>query len=591
MEKQDIYKYIIEEEAAFKTTQVPVTGSKEWNMHEHIERCTNVANGWYHSGKNDGSRPYSDIVSPILNVAFRSEGFDVKDIIPFVNDSDNYYKSFLIKKYHPQWARKYEIDTFIDELVESSIVYDLALVKNVNNIRPEVVKLQSIAFCDQTNVLGGPLALKHFYSISDLLEFKGKWEDDKIDEAITMAEAQKVVSMANDQEAKTPGKYIEVYEVHGMFKESWLVDGGSTDDYVPQIHIVTFYTNDKGKKCGITLFKAKEKKPIFKALVLKPVFGRACGRSIVESLFEPQVWNNYSAIRIKEMLDAAALNLFYSDDDDLANQKLTNLKTNTVLKVNTGKQLGKVDTSPRDISSYTNHQIKLENEARTLGSASEASLGKNPNAGTPFKLQDLIVQEGNGIHEYRQGKIATFVADQLYRDWILGYLVREMNAGKKFSEELTLDEMQEVAEKIADNEVNTKIKKAFIEGKITTAEERDSMKQLLKDNFMKKGTRRFFEVVQGELKDIPVEVFVNITGKQRAMAKNADNITKVITFAIANAEAIKTIPGIGKAVNELFEESGMSAIDFTDITKPVSRMVQNEVNPAANVGAAEVVNK
>ena len=589
MTQLDVYKFIIEEEATFKTQSVPITGSKEWNMHEHIERCTNVANGWYHSGKNDGSRPYDDLVTPIINVAFRSEGFDVKDIVLYVDDADSYHKSFLVNKYHPQWARKYEIDTFIDELVESSIIYDLALVKNVNNIRPEVVKLQSIAFCDQTNVLGGPLALKHFYSISDLLEFKGKWDNDKIDEAITMAEAMKTVSMSNDQEVKTPGKYIEVYELHGTFKESWLIDGGSTDDYVPQVHIITYYTNKDGEKCGITLFKAKEKKPIFKALVLKPIFGRACGKSIVESLFEPQVWNNYSAIRIKEMLDAAALSLFYSDDDDIANQKLTNLKTNTVLKVGQGKQLGKVDTSPRDISSYTNHQIKQENNARTLGSASEASLGKNPVSGTPFALQDLIVQEGNGIHEYRQGKIATFVADQLYRDWILGYLVREMNNGKTFSEELSLDEMQEVCELMGANEINKKIKQAFIKGKITTTEEREEMMEVFRTNFRKGNKRRFFEVVKGELKDLPVKVFANVAGKQRNMVKNADSLTKVITFAIANAQAVQAIPGVGKAVNELLEESGMSPIDFTHITKPVAKQAQNEVNPAATVGAAEEV--
>ena len=582
---QDVYKFIIEEEAAYKTTNIPVTGSKEWNMHEHIERCTNVANGWYHSGKNDGTRPYSDIVTPIINVAFRSEGFDVKDIVLFVNDADNYYKSFLVNKYHPQWARKYEIDTFIDELVETSIIYDLALVKNVNNIRPVVVPLQSIAFCDQTDVLSGPIALKYNYSVSDLLEFKGKWYDDKIDEAITMAEANKAVSMSNDQEAKTPGKYIEVYELHGMFPESWLVDGGSTDDYIPQIHIVTYYTNKEGKRAGITLFKGKEKKPIFKALVINPIFGRACGRSIVESLFEPQVWNNYSAIRIKEMLDAAALNLFQSDDDDLANQKLTNLKTNTVLKVGQGKQLGKVDTSPRDISSFTNHQIKLENEARTLGSASEASLGKNPTAGTPFRLQDLIVQEGNGIHEYRQGKIATFVADVLYRDWILGYLVREMNNGKSFSEELSLDEMQEVCEAIGTNEINKKIKKAFLEGRITTAEERDAMMEIFRTNFKKGGNRKFFEIIKDELKGLPVDVFANVVGKQRNMVKNADNLTKVITFAIANAGAVQAIPGVGKAVNELLEESGMSPIDFTQITKPV--VSPQEMKPAENVAPAE----
>ena len=75
------------EENNFKTVRVPLTRSKDWNMNEHIERCTNVANGWFHSGKNDGLRPYDDLATPIIDVSFRSEGFDVKDIVLFINDS------------------------------------------------------------------------------------------------------------------------------------------------------------------------------------------------------------------------------------------------------------------------------------------------------------------------------------------------------------------------------------------------------------------------------------------------------------------------------------------------------------------------
>ncbi|MEB5212772.1 hypothetical protein RXR86_28705, partial [Pseudomonas aeruginosa] len=135
-------------------------------MWEHIERCTNVANAWYHTGKNDGNRPYDDIVTPIINVAFRTEGFDAKDIVPFVDDVQKSYMSFIIKKYHPQWSRKHELDTIIDDLVETSIIYDLALVKNYNNDVPEVIDLRTIAFCDQTDILKGPLCLRHYYSIS-----------------------------------------------------------------------------------------------------------------------------------------------------------------------------------------------------------------------------------------------------------------------------------------------------------------------------------------------------------------------------------------------------------------------------------------
>lgn len=570
MEKDinEIYKFILDEEASWKTTRVPITNSKDWNMSEHIERCTNVSNGWYHSGNNDGKRPYDDIVTPIKNVALRSEGFDVKDIVPYVNDADNYYKSFLIKKFHPQWARKHEIDSFIDDVVESSVVYDLALVKDINGVRPELVPLQSIAFCDQTSILAGPICLLHNYSNAELADFKGRWNSDKIDEAIIMSKASKEVSQASDQEAKTPTKYNKVYELHGNFPESWLKDDGSPNKNVKQVHIVTYYQDKDNKKHGITLFKGPEPKAKFKALVINKIFGRACGMSLVESLFEPQVWNNYSAIRIKEMLDAAALVLYQTDSDEFGNTPVKNLKANTIMKHEPGRPITKIDTSTPNITEFSNHQVKKQNDARLLGSASEAALGQNPVSGTPFALQQLIVNQGEGIHEFRQGKIAAFFADQLYRDWILKYLVNEMNNGKKFSEVLSLDELQEIAETIVSNEIEEDIKKEILKsGKVPTKADRVKLKALKMEEFMKKGNRRFFEIVKDELKDIPIEVYVNIKGKQKYMAQNADKLSNLISNIMKNPQAFAQIPGLGKIYNELLENSGLSPIDFSQMVK------------------------
>lgn len=565
---QQVYKYIQDEQTAYKTVRVPITTSYDWNMSEHIERCTNVANGWYHSGKNDGLRRYDDIVTPIINVAVRSEGFDVKDIVPFVNDIQNSYKSFLVKKRHPQWARKNELDTFIDDIVESSVIYDLVLVKNVNNVRPEVVPLQKIAFCDQTDIMSGPICLKHQYSVAELTKFKGKWNDTAIDEAIVMSKEEKTVMQANERTAKTPGKYIEVFELHGYLPESWLDEGGDPFKYVNQMHIVCYYTSKDGNKNGITLFKGKTKEitNTFKSLVIRKIHGRACGRSIVETLFEPQVWMNYSAQRIQKLL-ASAINVFYSDSDEVANQKLSNLPDNTILKIETGKNLGKLDGSPQNLTAFNNDQVNLQTQARILGSASEAQLGVNPTSGTPFALQNLVVQQGQGIHEYRQGKIATFVADVLYRDWILQYLVDDMNKGITFSEELTLDEMQEIADIIARNKAEQQIIEKILEGEDVSEATREQLIQTYKEQFAQGGSRKFFETIQGELEDIPLEVFVNIKGKQKNMAQEADKITNIIREVLRNPQAFQQVPGVGKAFNQLLENSGMSPIDFSQISK------------------------
>ncbi len=565
------FTYIKQEETNWKINRVPIISSKDWSMFEHIERCTAVANGWFFSGKNDGLRPYDDLVTPIINVAFRSEGFDAKDIVPYVNQASKDHLSFIIKKYAPQWNRKVELDTIIDDVVESSVIYDLVLVKNLKGKLPEVVDLKTIAFCDQVEVLSGPLCLRHEMNIADMLEMKGKWDDDAVDNAILQAKAERTVPIAGDQTVKTPSKNIVVYELRGMLPEAWVVEGGSNDKYVNQIHYVSFYKSE-GKDEGISLYKGKDK-PLsanFKTLKIDRVRskGRACGRSIVESLFEEQVWNNYSAIKIKALLDSA-VSVFLTDSDELAGKKITDLKNNTILKQNKGDTTQKLDGSLQNLTAFTNHSQDLQTKARIKGSASEAQLGTNPTSGTPFALQNLVVQQGQGIHEYRQGKIATFFADQLYRDWILQMMINDLDQGKNFSEALTLDELQEVVEGISKNMVEKTKKEMILRGELVTPEVIEGLQTTFAEQVRAiHGKRGFFEVIKGELKELPTSVLVNVAGKQRYMAQNADKISNIIKMVLSNPQGFVQVPGLGKSVNDLLEESGMSAIDFTQITTP-----------------------
>lgn len=580
---ENVFDYIKTEENSWKTTRIPLTSSKDWNMHEHIERCTNVANAWYHSGKNDGLRPYDDIVTPIINLAFRLEGFDVKDITPFVNDVNESYKSLLVRKWHPQWARKNEIDTFIDDVVETSVIYDLVLVKDVGESRPEVVDLKTIAFCDQTDIMAGPICLRHQLTPAELTSFDGKFDSDKIDEAIVMSEAQKKVAMANDTVAKTPGKYIEVYELRGNLPESWVVEGGDMNKYIPQVHFVTYYTSEDGTNNGIVLYQGKDK-PLnkrFKSLKIDRVRskGRACGRSIVESLFEPQVWNNYSAIKIKDLLDGA-VTLFQTDSDEYKDQKLSSLKTNTILGHESGKPITRVDGNIQNLTAFTNYQTKQENSARIIGSASDGSLGINPSSGTPFALESRVIQEGQGIHSYRQGKIATFFSDVLYPEWILPYAVKEINRGLEFSETLELDEMLEIGAIIAENQAEQEVVNQILEGKKVTKEDKENLIATIKENFKKSGDRKFFATMKDEIGDIPVDVFINIKGKQADLAGKADKLTNIIREIIRSPQAFSQIPGLGKVFNQLLESADLSPIDFSEITltEPKSLNEPSEVS-------------
>jgi hypothetical protein len=246
-----------------------------------------------------------------------------------------------------------------------------------------------------------------------------------------------------------------------------------------------------------------------------------------------------------------------------------------VVKQEKGANTFRLDGTLQNLASFQNHQLAQESKARELGSASEASLGKNPVSGTPFALQQLIVQEGQGIHEYRQGKIASFFADVLYPALFLKYLVKDMNQGQKFLEELSLDELQEIADIVAKNYAEEQMKEMVLSGdpKMDGGLPPEEIRQELIDfkvkSFKEQGSQRFLEILKGEVDDIPMEVMVNIKGKQRRMAEEADKISNLITRILANPQAISQVPGVGKAINQLLEESGMSPIDFTQITSAV----------------------
>lgn len=568
METQTVFDYIRTQENNYQTNPVPVIEGWEWNMYKHIRLSTLYKNSKYTEKANELD-PYKNIIRPILNVAYRIEGFDVKDIVPFVNSAQYYYKSLLVKKYHDKWARENNIDTVIDGNIESTIDYGLGLLKKLpNSPAPEVVPLQSLAFCDQTDILSGPICIKHYYSPDQLKEMASKkWKN--IDKVIVQARSQK--ENVNARESKTPGKYIEVYELHGVFPISWLDEKkGDPDIYSRQMHLVTYYKNEKGEEQGIILFSGPLSENPFKADKRDPVHGRACGWGGVEELFEAQIWTNYDVIRIKEMLDVVSKITYQTADQAFEGKnKIKEVENGHIYTHEEGKPLTQVNTGAPNIPALDASVQRWEAHAMQMGSATEAVMGESPSSGTPFKLQQAVIQEGKGMHEYRQGKRAQFWGE-VYRDWVLPEFVKDMSKEQEFMEEVTLEELQYIAERLITCESNEIIKKAVIAGKSITQEEIDLFGEQYRETFMKGGDKRFFKVMKDELKDIPVDVYVNIKGKQKNLSEIADKLSNIFRDVFANPQILEN-PQASSIFNEILESSGLSQVDFSTYKAPVPK--------------------
>ena len=540
----------------------------DWSMKEHLKRSFLYLNSQFNENNDDRDlRPNKNIVLPILNVQYRLEGFDVKDIDIYADNPDEYYKSLLIKKYHDKWALNNSIDTFIDEMVESYCNYGGVLVRKTNNAKPDVIDLRNLAFCNQTDILGYPFAIRHKYSPSQLRKVNNKWGDEKYGATIDIEGLISLSKKEGDTE-------IEVFEVHGLMPKEWLnnnepieVDENEVD--VQQVQIVSFYMDSEKVKQGVTLFKYREPELPFKFLSRDDVDGRALGRGGIEELFESQQWTNWNEVKIAEMLESASKTLYKTTDQTFKTKNnLNGVENNEVLTVQDGKDIGQIDTFPRNLQVFNDSISRFWQHAQLIGSASEPLLGESPSSGTPFKLYEAQQIEGKGIHKYRQGKIAVFM-DEIYRDWILPHLSKEIVKEQNFMSELSIDEMQTVVEEVVKKKSNEFKKRMIFAMEEVNKELVDLYKQEVRADFVKDGNKKFFKMLKDQMKDISISVMTNIAGKQKNLALLTDKLVNVLRQYISTPQ-IREDPEMAKILNTILESSGLEPIMFSPVKPQIA---------------------
>lgn len=565
---ETVFDFVKSNESGFNKP-ISLDDGWNWSMKAHLRKCFLYKNSQFIKNNDDRKlRPFNNIILAIRNLQNRTEGFDVKDIELYVNDADEYYKSFFTRKFHDKWAPENFIDTFIDDVVDSYGDYGGIMARDTKNSRPEVMDLRSLAFCNQKNILAYPFCFKHTLSPSELREMGDKlgWGDEAKGANIT---TDQLVTLCKDE------KEIVAYELHGILPKEWLSDEreGEKED-VQQIQVIAYYKRENGDEQGVTLFKNREPKLPFKFLARDKIVGRALGRSGIEELFDSQKWTNWDEIKITEMLEAASKIIMLTDDPTIAANHpsgMKNVENLELIKVNNqGKGVWQMDNYPRNLAVFNDSTDRWESRAQRLGAASDNLLGDTPSAGTPFKLFEAQVNEDKSMHRFRQGQIAIFM-DEIYRDWILPHIGKEIVADHSFLIDLSGEEMQQVSEQIAENWANRTRNEQVLSGEIP--EDKEVLKQKAIEGFTKGGNRKFIEILKEEMTEVPLGVMTNIAGKQKNLALMTDKIVNMIRQYFATPE-IRQDPEMTKLLNIALESSGMSPIMFSAKPQPMAPQMQ-----------------
>lgn len=583
----NIFAFVKSEENAYETQTVRVGENWEWNMKDHIQMIFHLKNGVFYTGENNYMRAFKNIMEPIIELANWTEDIEVKDIVFYIEGDNQRVLSFLVKKYHDEvFVREHNIDEYIDQITESDNEYGGVLTQRTNDPKPEIFELNSVAFCDQTNVLGGTIGFKYNFTPSGIRKMsKMGWGEESngatisIEELIMLADSGKDTDgVTTSDKNETTGKNIEVYVVRGDMPEHWLRDNDNMEDYYSQLQIIAFYTDHHGKKQGVILYRNKEEEGNLKFFTAKPVHGRGLGRGEGEKLIHPQIWTNFLNIHKTQMLESGAKTPLQTDDPSFTSRnQIQDMENLEVVTLDDGKRIDLVPTiNPNNIQLYQGAIDEWFDHAQLTGAAQDPLMGKEPVSGTTFRGQERTVAQGRGPHDRKRGKRAKFI-EEIYRDWIIPDIVKEIVKGKKFLATLTADEVSWITEQLATNYANEKVKEMMMKSMtdknapLPTNEDKQAAKDLFKEQFAKQGNQKMIEILEGEMKGIAIRMGINVANKQKDLANLSDKVLSIFQFVFANPQGFQQamqIPALAKSFQDILEFSGLNQSDFQSLIAP-----------------------
>lgn len=597
----NIHDYIKSEENKFETDEIQPGDNWHWNFREHVQLIFHLVNGVFFTGENNWLRAFKQVMRPIIDLNNWTEDLEAKDVTFFIESRIGKVLSFLVKKYHDEvYVREHDLDTLFDQITNGDNTYGgVILQKGVK--MPESLELNSIAFCDQTDILGGPIAFKHYFSPDKLRGMaKHGWGDERngatisLDELCILASDEKdPVGTLNDKKNKVPGKTIEVYVVRGNLPEHYLKDNDNMEDYYNQIHVEAFYTNKESKKVGVTLYRKKENEGSLKFFSSSPIYQRALGSSVGESELHPQIWSNFLTIHKMDMLQAASKIPLQTDDQNFTNRnKIQDMENLEVTVLEEGKQIRQIPTAASaNIQLFSNEINSWYEQAQLSGAAFDPLIGKEASSGTTFRGQERVVAQGKGTHDKKRGQRAKFI-EEIYRDWIIPDIKKEILKGKKFLATLTTEELQWISEQLAINESNKIIKDAILNGKLVTKEEQAALIEVRRAALLKQGNKQLIEIVKGEFDDIEIKIGINVAGKQKDLVNLSDKLLSIFQFIFANPQGFQQamqIPALAKGFENILEFGGMSIGDFSSLLQAPAQPMQ--IQQPQPTGQPQMINQ
>lgn len=570
------------------------------NMRETINTIDAYLNSKHISGEVDSmgrEKPFFNIVTSASNIWYRATDIDRKNIKIKADKRASCVPAFVATLLLQEYMKKEEIGTFLNNWGRILARYGSAITKIVEQGDKLVTRVMpwSIMIVDPTDFYNNPVIEKLWFTPAQLRANKD-YDQDMVDDLIENLQKKETVD-GKTQDSKAG--YIELYEIHGEFPQSYLTDKESDDDiYVQQMHVISYIAKKEGRNGkytydDYTLYRGREAKNPYDISHLIEEDGRTLAIGAVEHLFQSQWMVNHSAKSIKDQLDLASKLIFQTSDGNFVGQNaLGAIESGDILIHKVNEPLTQIANNSSDITSLQNFGQQWKTLGNEIVGISEAMLGANPPSGSAWRQTQAMLQESHSLFEVmRENK--GLAIERMLRNHIIPHLKRKMDTTDELS--VILDEHQvkkldslyvpnkaikqtndEFAEKVLNDE-------QIQEGEMEMA--RQQSETDIQKGLNQFGNQRFIKPSEIDsktwkesLKDLEWDLDIDVTGESEDTNSVLTTLnTTLQTIAGLNGQPMP--PEMKVVFNKILEKTGaLSPLELEATPEEPQQPLQQEIN-------------
>lgn len=575
----------------------------EYSLYETIEKIDAYLNSKHTSGSVDSlgrEKPFFNIVTAAVNIWYRATDIDRKDMKLKAAKLKDVLSTFIGTALLQQWMKKENFGEFLNDWGRSLARYGSSILKFVEKDGTLVAMVvpwnrmitDSVNFDDAVRI--EILELTE----AQLRQRKG-YDKEKVDD---LCFALKARQNQNRQRKDNLNDFIRLYEIHGvlplanlkMAKGEQYTDDDA-DNYVQQMHVISFVAMKKGEYQDFTLACGQEKKDPYMITHLIKEDGRATGIGAVEHLFQAQWMVNHTAKAIKDQLDIASKLIFQTADKNFVSQNaLLAIEQGDIMTHEPNMPLTTIPNNSHDITSLQNFQQSWKALAQDITSTPDAISGTTMPSGTAYRQVAILNQESHSLFEMMIENKALYLEDML-RQFILPYLKRtQLSHAKEIVALLDDHGIQQIESMYVDNEVTKRMNAhkfdQALQGQPPVLSP-DDMKGQVQQELKGLGNSRYLvpsDVTDTQWKDIlgdmEWEVEVDISNENSNKEATLTTLTTLLQ-TIATNPGVLNDPTAKVLFNKILLASGeVSPLELSTIpaTPPAPQVQPVQAQPTAS---------